>query len=305
MQRKFLAYCYLFMLSVVFLGTMNCSSSRNIELDPESKDFFEYAYLIITNQEKNIFYHLPDIESRQEFIREFWEKRDPTPKTKENEFKDEFYRRIEYANQRFKEGPPGWKTDRGRIYIYLGFPDKIDEIHTHNMPGVRGPILWWVYYRYAFAVMFLDKNYTGHYTLDPYSGIYGDLFDAIESAKFGFIFQDELEARKFIDFDLVYNKAKKEFVVSIPTDYLTFTEENGLLKADFEFEIFIYKQNDNKKDKLDEPRTFARSEEEIVKLKKVEFSFPYDLQSGKYYIDVIITGKLDNGKTRKIFEIKN
>lgn len=305
MQRKILIYCYLFILGMLALGMMNCTASRKIALDPESEEFYEYARLIMTDPEKTIFRHLPDAESRKGFIKEFWEKRDPDLDTEENEFKSEFYQRIDYANQRFREGPPGWKTDRGRIYIYLGFPDKIDEFHTHGLADVRGPILWWIYYRYGFAVKFLDKNNIGHYTLDPYSGIYGNLFDAIELAKFGFVSPDEFEAKKIVDFDLEYDKEKKEFVISIPAKSLIFRDEDGILKADFEFKIFVYEQKGTRKDRFQETRTFAKPEEEVVELKIIEFFFPYDLLPGKYYVDVVIIGKLDIGKTRKIFKIKN
>ena len=71
-------------------------------------------------------------EERQQFIEQFWLRRDPTPDTEENEFKEEHYRRIAYANERFASGIPGWKTDRGRIYITFGPPD---EIESHPSGG--------------------------------------------------------------------------------------------------------------------------------------------------------------------------
>ena len=170
---------------------------------------------------------------------------------------------------------------------------------------MRGPILWWIYYRYGFAVQFLDKTNMRHYTLDPYSGMYGSFFDAIERAKFGFTSNDEFGSKQLVDFDLEYDKEKKEFVVSIPAKSLTFKEEDGILKADFEFKIFIYEQKGRWRDRFQETRTFAKSEEEVVELEIIDFFFPYDLQSGKYHVDVVIIGELDIGKTRKIFKINN
>ena len=67
-------------------------------------------------------------EEREQFIEQFWLRRDPTPDTAENEFKEEHYRRIAYANERYASGIPGWKTDRGRIYITFGPPDE-NESH--------------------------------------------------------------------------------------------------------------------------------------------------------------------------------
>ena len=99
---------------IIVLGMIGCGTSKKVVLDPESRDFYKTAQLIMTKEEKEIFNHLPDKESRGEFIEEFWAKRDPD--TEVNEFKQEFLKRINYANKYFKEGIPDWKTDRGRIY---------------------------------------------------------------------------------------------------------------------------------------------------------------------------------------------
>jgi GWxTD domain-containing protein len=81
---------------------------------------------IITDAERDAFLSLQTNEDRENFIEQFWLRRDPTPDTPENEFKEEHYRRIAYANEHFASGVPGWKTDRGRIYIIWGKPDDID-----------------------------------------------------------------------------------------------------------------------------------------------------------------------------------
>ena len=75
---------------------------------------------IITDEERSAFMQLSNDEERDQFIEAFWQRRDPTPDTEENEFKEEHYRRIAYANEHFAAGIPGWKTDRGRIYIVFG-----------------------------------------------------------------------------------------------------------------------------------------------------------------------------------------
>ncbi len=82
---------------------------------------------IITDDERKAFMQLSNDEERDKFIEAFWQRRDPTPDTPENEYKDEIYRRIAYANEHFAAGIPGWKTDRGRIYIMYGPPDEIDS----------------------------------------------------------------------------------------------------------------------------------------------------------------------------------
>jgi GWxTD domain-containing protein len=87
---------------------------------------------IITDEERAAFKQLSNDEERDNFIEAFWQRRDPTPDTVENEFKDEHYRRIAYANEHFAAGIPGWKTDRGRIYIMYG---PADEIESHPSGG--------------------------------------------------------------------------------------------------------------------------------------------------------------------------
>ncbi|HEY6273325.1 MAG TPA: GWxTD domain-containing protein [Terriglobales bacterium] len=87
---------------------------------------------IITDEELSAFKKLSNNAERDQFIEMFWQRRDPTPDTAENEYKEEHYRRIAYANEHFAAGMPGWRTDRGRIWIMYGKPDSID---AHPMGG--------------------------------------------------------------------------------------------------------------------------------------------------------------------------
>lgn len=82
---------------------------------------------IITDQEMQAFKQLANDEERDSFIEQFWLRRNPNPDSPDNEYRDEHYRRITYANEHFAAGKPGWKTDRGHIYIAYGKPDSIDS----------------------------------------------------------------------------------------------------------------------------------------------------------------------------------
>lgn len=82
---------------------------------------------IITPEERSAFKKLSTDDEREQFIEQFWERRNPNPGSPENEFKEEFYRRIAYANEHYASGIPGWRTDRGRIYIMYGPPDEQDN----------------------------------------------------------------------------------------------------------------------------------------------------------------------------------
>src|SRR5580704_12390383 len=87
---------------------------------PYKKWLNEDVAYIITDEERAAFKQANNDEEREQFIEQFWLRRDPTPDTDENEFKEEHYRRIAYANEHYASGIPGWKTDRGRIYITFG-----------------------------------------------------------------------------------------------------------------------------------------------------------------------------------------
>jgi GWxTD domain-containing protein len=105
----------------------------NVELSKTYKKWLnEDVVWIITDEERAAFKQLSNDEERDNFIEAFWQRRDPTPDTEENEYKEEHYRRIAYANEHFAAGIPGWKSDRGRMYIMYG---PADEIESHPAGG--------------------------------------------------------------------------------------------------------------------------------------------------------------------------
>ena len=106
----------------------NQKKALKVELSkPYKKWLDEDVVWIITDEERAAFKQLSNDEDRDNFIESFWQRRDPTPDTEENEYKEEHYQRIAYANEHFAAGIPGWKTDRGRMYIMYGKPDEIDS----------------------------------------------------------------------------------------------------------------------------------------------------------------------------------
>ena len=151
---------------------------------PYRKWLNEDVAYIITDEERAAFKRLATDEEREQFIEQFWLRRDPTPDTVENEFKEEHYRRIAYANEHYASGIPGWKTDRGRIYITYGPPDENDSHPSggsYERPPEEGggetstfPFEQWRY-RYIegvgtnIIIEFVDPTMTGEYhmTMDP------------------------------------------------------------------------------------------------------------------------------------------
>ncbi len=304
MKREAVKYFKLLLALVTALIIGSCGFQKEINLDAEGRDFYETARLIMTKQEKDIYRHLPDQQSRKEFIQEFWAKRDPDPDTEENEFKQEFIQRIEYANRHFREGIPGWKTDRGRIYIYLGSPDKIEQRPFINDPSVKG-LIWWGYYKYRLGLEFIDRTGDGRYSLNQQTGMAGRLLEVIERAKFGLIFNERANFENaFSNFELSFDAKSKEIIILIPVESIEFIVENRMFKVDFEFEFFIYEKGGLKKSRFKRQEIFEMTEEEVLQLDEIRLTFPYDLDSGEYYFDVVVTIKPDIGKVRKIFKIK-
>jgi GWxTD domain-containing protein len=136
----------------------------------------DVAY-IITDQERAAFKNLQADAEREHFIEQFWLRRDPTPGTLVNEFKEEHYRRIAYANEHFTQpdGLAGWKTDRGRIYITFGPPDEI-ESHPSGGGAHAFPYEQWMYKLIAgignnVIVEFDDPNRTGEYRMTADSSV--------------------------------------------------------------------------------------------------------------------------------------
>lgn len=138
---------------------------------------------IISDEERKAFKNLSNDEERDAFIEQFWQRRNPNPDSPENEYREEHYRRIAYANEHYAAGKPGWKTDRGHIYISFGKPDSIDSHPSggaYERPMDEGggetstfPFETW-HYRYLEGVgdnidiEFVDTCMCGdyHFTID-------------------------------------------------------------------------------------------------------------------------------------------
>ena len=156
-------------------------------LQEESQDYFnrwldETVVYIISPPEKSVFEKLNTEEEKEQFIEQFWRRRDDNPLVGGNEFKEEHYRRLAYVAEKFGSGKPGWKTDRGRVYILYGEPAQIEPHPSgglHERPLSEGggttatfPFEVWRY-RYIegeglgndIVLEFVDPTYSGEYRL--------------------------------------------------------------------------------------------------------------------------------------------
>src|SRR6266567_3057649 len=182
---------------------------RNVkpELKKAYKDWLEkdVAY-IITDEERKAFRKLETDDERERFIEEFWRRRDPDPDTDENEYREEYYERIAYTNEHFASGIPGWKTDRGRIYIMYGKPDE-KESHPAGGPYEREP-----YEGGGQTTTYPFERWFYRYLPGVGSGIEIEFVDPTGSG----------------EYRIARNPDEKDALLNIPGAGLTLAEELGL-----------------------------------------------------------------------------
>ncbi len=287
-------------LLIVLLGA--CSAAgRRIEQDPYFESFYEKARLIMTEEENQIYRHLAENADREAFIEEFWKKRDPYPENPENEIKDEFERRIAYANRWFKENRAagrGWDTQRGRILLQLGEPDNRYQLDMTNNPNIRGYERW-IYYYYQLELIFIDSSGFGEFKLRNWPV---ELLTAIENAKFSLNVADNKTMKNAFMFEAAYRDGR--FVVTIPLKRIRFREEGDNVRADFKVTVYVYRDYR----KIDTP-TFRQQlsypKDDIPGDKEVSFSLPYRLEGeGKYFFDVIVEDVTTDSKSRNFIKHK-
>jgi GWxTD domain-containing protein len=122
--------------ALILAATGLVSADERVEKLPREHRVWleEEVVYIVTDRERDVFLSIPTVEERNRFIEAFWKRRDKVPETPVNEYKEEHYRRIAYANEHFarQTSRPGWKTDQGRIYITLGAPREVDRFEAYS-----------------------------------------------------------------------------------------------------------------------------------------------------------------------------
>jgi len=207
------------------------------KLDPGNAQFLSEVRYIITNEERKIFLELP-AQERKKFISDFWQRRDPDPSTEENEFKTEYYDRIDRANELFRgEGEDGWQTDRGKIYILFGPPTERMTLPWDGDPTGRRQEIW---YYGSFPVIFKDIQGNGSFKLVAFN--YDHLYQlniAQAEAK-----KTPDAEEKLLDFKLRIEKKRVDIekveglvIIEIPYTGIVFKSEDDRLMTTFDIQI--------------------------------------------------------------------
>jgi GWxTD domain-containing protein len=256
-------------------------------LNPEEKKFLSEVRYIITGEERKIFLELPP-EERKKFIEEFWKRRDPDPTTEVNEFKEEYYKRIEEANKLFRgEGREGWLTDRGRIYVIFG-PPTSRFTYPMGHPEIGRPAEIW-YYGW-FPVVFVDWFWNGTYTLETHNVVYLHELNkaqAIQQARFR-------PEKPFFDLNWRLKKLKRKdgevsglLILEIPYKTIWFKSKDKNLETTLELFFEIVDENKNKLTEYKNDYYLAMTEDELKLLINDKYSIKVDFT----FEDVIQTGE--------------
>ncbi len=284
-----------FLILLILIFCVTALESKKVS---KYDDFFQKTRFIMSKEEIEIYKHLPDDQAREEFIQEFWQKRDPTPDTPENEAFEEYQQRIDFANRYFRENRPsgfGWNTDRGRIVLQLGIPEK-RYFQGFNRSG---QIEVFYYESYQLVIEFIDRFGNGEYTLhNPPAQLLSVLDREIKNLN---SFSSD-KKRNYITFEA---EIKNDLLtITVPVKRITFQENDDLLSARLDLSIFIY-QNYSKIGQLDFPIEINEKSSIILEQKKLTFTFPLKLEGkGKFLLDIILRETISNSRFRQLVDLK-
>jgi GWxTD domain-containing protein len=316
-------------LTVFFMSLVSCffdsCQANQVEkkLDPASSSFLSLVRYIITSKEYDEYTNLP-VQEREQFIENFWKRRDPDPDTEENEFKELYFTRLEEAEEIFGGGGEGYLTDRGMIYVLFGPPDYVSRSRVSTDRG-HGLLEQWFYYflldKYNdVRINFIDRfssssfsgplNYsTGKFELDRRGP---SVFPLIQEAKESFL--EPGQKNKFFKYHVRIKKLDKEgdsvklsIQIQVPYKNIWFAKAEEKMKATFSVKAKILNDSKNKIWEHEQDYSLTVSEKEIQELLKVRKEYlieiPAALETGKYSLHINITDS-NQEEEKKVLPLK-
>jgi GWxTD domain-containing protein len=295
MSKKIFSYA---LCAFFCIQCLSCASSllpKN--MDPASRQFLSEVRYIITRQERNIFLGMPAAE-REGFIEEFWKKRDPDPYTEENEFKEQYYNRIEEANKLFQEGTtPGWLQDRGRVHILLGPPERRDLFPAGSAVYEFPTEIW--YYGYL-PVVFVDRTESGDYRLEPISAQNITLVTKAQQEHKPKLLREEVT----FDFSLRIRRAKEGgalIQVEVPYKNIWLAQRENSLQTTLELSAQISDRSGKKVWEHRQEYPISFEEQKLAELtgQSYQLTLQVPLEPGEYSLALDLVNKIDNSRMVK------
>jgi len=300
MKKKISSARAIFTAVVLMLLLDACSgkggSART--LPPEDRRFLSEVRYLISKKEIKVFKNTAP-EERQKFIEEFWKARDPDPASEENEFRDEYYRRIEEANHLFNEGSAGWLSDRGRIFILLGDPERRDR-YPSGFSFYEPPVEIWYYA--SFPIIFVDYHSEGLYKLDPSSA---RSITMINSAQQQLKPQGITRAVRYLDFALkiqATGPGEAKLTLEIPYRVINLIQNDSSSAYETQLKMTIRVHDKSGEKVLEKEETFLVSvtQDKLAGLGKIHtIEFPIQLPAGKYSAQISLENTADKSHCQK------
>ena len=292
-------------LALLLLSGAACATKGKTVrgMSPDDQQFLSEVRYIITKKESKLFKNTPPAE-RAEFIEEFWKVRDPDPSTEENEFRDEYYSRIAEANRLFREGSPGWLSDRGRILILLGEPDRRDTYPT-GYSFYEPPVEIWLYG--MFPIIFVDYQREGMYKLDPTSA---RRLSMINVAQMQLKPKGIERNARIFDFTLTVRATgpgNAVLVMEVPyrVTNLILDEKSGAYRTQLRLTVSVSDGAGKKVLEREETRPVSVSPGMLADLgKDLQLEFVVELPAGNYSALVAVANEADNSQARKEIQFK-
>jgi GWxTD domain-containing protein len=295
----------LFSLLILFIfGFLQSCALHRLEknLDPGSREFYSKVRYIITGEEKKIFLNLPPSD-RNAFIEEFWKKRDPDPYTDENEFKKEYFERIEMANLLFKGGgTPGWLQDRGRVYILLGPPM---ERYTYPRGQTFYDVPEEVWYYGFFPIVFVDTDWNGDYELTPLGARHiaeinrAQMAEKPKIVKEGTIFELDLKIQRTDEGEVIFR-------IQIPYKGIWFEDKGGRWETTLSLSLKVFDPSGSQvwEKEGEYPISFDEKDLDEVLGENYIIQVPVRLESGEYSVKVELENKEDQNRISRTVKFK-
>jgi len=282
-------------IAFLLLGCSALEIQKN--LAPEDKEFLSTVRYIITKQEKTAFLDLAPSE-RRPFIEEFWKKRDLTPATEVNEYKDEYIKRVKEAKHLFsgEGGPSGWLQDRGRVYILLGPPEQ-RETYPRGEDLGDIPVEYW---HYGFHVlMFRDYRKNGNYELQEGARMLAEISRTQE------LLNPEVKPERVaFDFNLDMKKPAEGQVlilISIPYDNIWLSAEGNELKTTLELSLEVFDSAEKRVREEAKIYPISLAKEDLKELTGQDYLIetPVQLDPGNYRATITLKNLTGQTKVKK------